>query len=164
MYYAGIGSRETPPEVLERMAKIGYFLARHGYTLRSGGAKGADAAFEKGCVAAKGKKEIFLSRDERAWAREEVQHYLDFGRDFSRFSSYVQGLLARNMMQVLGQNGDQPVQFVICWTPGAGDIGGTRYAIRCARAHNIPVYNLADPTQAEALHQRFLKLGSPAKK
>ena len=48
-HYAGIGSRETPPQVLEQMRKIGTFLAERHYVLRSGGAKGADTAFELGC-------------------------------------------------------------------------------------------------------------------
>ena len=35
-HYAGIGSRETPPQVLEQMRKIGTFLAERNYILRSG--------------------------------------------------------------------------------------------------------------------------------
>ena len=38
-YYAGVGSRETPQDVLETMWKIGKHLADKGYTLRSGGAR-----------------------------------------------------------------------------------------------------------------------------
>ena len=49
MYYAGVGSRETPQDVLKIMWKIGKHLADKGYTLRSGGARGADAACENGC-------------------------------------------------------------------------------------------------------------------
>ena len=44
--YAGIGSRETPKEILKEMTKIGQELESKGYTLRSGGAIGADKAFE----------------------------------------------------------------------------------------------------------------------
>lgn len=43
-YYAGIGSRETPTRVLQLMIKAAQRLAQRGYTLRSGGADGADAA------------------------------------------------------------------------------------------------------------------------
>lgn len=57
MYYTGIGSRETPEEVLSLFTIVGEFLAKKGYILRSGGAKGADKAFEVGCDKAKGKKE-----------------------------------------------------------------------------------------------------------
>lgn len=32
IYYAGIGSRETPHEILDIFTQIGAFLAAHGYT------------------------------------------------------------------------------------------------------------------------------------
>ena len=46
IFYAGIGSRETPPEFIDEFIKIGKWLGSHGYILRSGGADGADSAFE----------------------------------------------------------------------------------------------------------------------
>lgn len=46
MTYAGIGSRETPMEILELMTKASAWLGAKGYTLQSGGAIGADMAFE----------------------------------------------------------------------------------------------------------------------
>jgi predicted Rossmann fold nucleotide-binding protein DprA/Smf involved in DNA uptake len=46
--YAGIGSRKTPQDILENMTKIATWLESLGYTLNSGGAKGADEYFEKG--------------------------------------------------------------------------------------------------------------------
>lgn len=54
--YAGIGSRRTPPEVLGRMRRVAERLDARGYTLRSGGADGADSAFADGAT----DKEIFL--------------------------------------------------------------------------------------------------------
>ena len=48
MYYSGIGSRETPPEVISIMEDAGFRLARMGWILRSGKAAGADAAFQRG--------------------------------------------------------------------------------------------------------------------
>jgi hypothetical protein len=47
-FYTGVGSRDTPEEVLSVMRTLAKCLARAGYTLRSGGAEGADAAFESG--------------------------------------------------------------------------------------------------------------------
>lgn len=41
IYYAGVGSRETPPDILGLMRTIGCWWARKGLTLRSGGAEGA---------------------------------------------------------------------------------------------------------------------------
>lgn len=46
--YTGIGSRETPQEVLGIMEDAAFRLARIGWTLRSGKAGGADAAFQIG--------------------------------------------------------------------------------------------------------------------
>lgn len=48
MFYTGIGSRETPKEILQVMKAIAYVLYFQGWTLRSGGAPGADFAFEDG--------------------------------------------------------------------------------------------------------------------
>lgn len=59
MYYAGIGAREITPELREEFISIGQTLAERGLILRSGGAEGADKAFEDGCRIANGKKEIF---------------------------------------------------------------------------------------------------------
>ena len=50
LYYAGIGSRETPDHVLETMASAAQYLGKEGFTLRSGGAKGADTAFDQGAT------------------------------------------------------------------------------------------------------------------
>jgi predicted Rossmann fold nucleotide-binding protein DprA/Smf involved in DNA uptake len=59
IFYAGIGARETPDDVLHLMYLLGRKLATDGYVLRSGHADGADLAFEKGCDSVNGRKEIF---------------------------------------------------------------------------------------------------------
>jgi cell division GTPase FtsZ len=56
----------------------------------------------------------------------------------------VRKLHARNAMIVLGKNLDDPVDFIICWTPGGTGSGGTGQALRIARAYGIPVYDLGD--------------------
>ena len=48
-YYAGIGSRTLPYSVVRNMTQMGIKFAEKGWTLRSGGALGADRAFEDGC-------------------------------------------------------------------------------------------------------------------
>lgn len=58
--YAGIGSRETPDEILHLMFHIGQDLGAHGWNLRSGYAGGADMAFFNGAVSVDGKMEMFL--------------------------------------------------------------------------------------------------------
>ena len=62
--YAGIGSRKTPADILALMAEVAGALAADGWTLRSGGAKGADQAFFAAATAAGGDTELFLP-----WAR-----------------------------------------------------------------------------------------------
>ena len=147
LIYAGIGSRSTPEPVLETMRNLAAVLARQDYMLRSGGAQGADKAFEAGCDAAGGSKRIFKSADARGWAYEEADRHIPANRPpFEHWKPYVRGLIARNMMQILGRNGDQPASFVLCWTQAdVADGGGTGYAIRCARAHHVPVYNMNHP-------------------
>lgn len=143
-YYAGIGSRETPTHVLEMMTHLAVRLGEDGYILRSGGAKGADNAFARGAPA----QEIFKSHEALPWAHEMVKtRFLPTDRGgFDHWNEYTKGLLARNMMQILGKNGDTPVDFVVCWTKSAvytdSSAGGTGYAIRCALGHGIRVYNL----------------------
>lgn len=161
-YYAGIGSRETPPDIVAKMREIGRVLAMHQWTLRSGGADGADVAFESGARSVKGNWEIWNPRagevQKQSWAIEEVAKYChEF--PFSRMKPFTQVLLMRNMYQILGFDGDAPVKFVICWTktedPCHKDAGGTRYAVRCAVAHGIPVFNLSRASDLEKVTQRI---------
>jgi len=156
--YAGVGSRETPERIIRLMQEYASLLAEKGMILRSGAAKGADTAFEIGCDAAQGQKEIFKSQDAADWAKELIQNYLPPGRAWRKFKPYVQGLLARNMMQMLGFNGDTPVEFVLCWTPDGEDSGGTGYLIRAAEDHGITVYNLRNVSEHLAFRKNILGL------
>lgn len=47
-YYTGVGSRKTPAHIMEIMRDLGRKLCSEGWGLRSGGASGADQAFEHG--------------------------------------------------------------------------------------------------------------------
>jgi len=151
-FYAGIGSRKTPKDMLEFMTKIATILQQKGYTLRSGRAFGCDAHFERG---SNGAKEIFLSKDALPWAFEMAKKYVpnDRPKTFDTWDPYVRGLLARNMMQILGEDGNKPVEFVVCWTPqgdyNSSEVGGTGYALRLALDRGIPIYNLNYPEQLE---------------
>lgn len=58
MIYAGIGSRSTPDDVIDKMHVLGEHFAHKGWLLRSGAADGADSAFEHGCDNGGGEKEI----------------------------------------------------------------------------------------------------------
>ncbi len=48
--YAGVGSRATPPEVLAGMSDVARLLGDAGFALSTGGAHGADKAFEAGAL------------------------------------------------------------------------------------------------------------------
>lgn len=148
--YAGIGSRETPPDVLRRMFEIGRQMAQAGWTLRSGAAVGADSMFEGGAKSVGGACEVFVIEPDgdpthivpefdaalMRLAREHHPAWRDLG-------PRTRKLHARNGCQVLGLDLLWPADAVVCWTPGGLGGGGTGQAIRVAVAHGIPVYDLA---------------------
>lgn len=153
--YAGIGSRATPQRELSLIASLAEFLARYKVTLRSGGAPGADSAFEKGCDEAGGKKQIFLpwrgfnanpsalhTPPPEAYALAKLLHPC-----WSRCNAASRHLHARNCQQILGPNLDEPVDFVLFWAleDESGAQGGTATAIRLARELSIPTFNLWRP-------------------
>lgn len=111
--YAGIGSRQTPPDVLARMRVLGEELARHGWILRSGSAPGADTAFEVGCDLGRGCKEIFLP-----WLQWQGRAQGDHPA-WDYLSPTAKACHARNTFQVMGLDLASPVRMVICWTAGA---------------------------------------------
>jgi hypothetical protein len=124
------------------------WLSNHDYILRSGGADGADSAFEAGCHP--DRRQIFLPWPEfnrnpshytaptpKAYAIAEVYHPAWF-----RCNSKARAFHARNSHQVLGPNCDDPVKFIMCWTPYGKVTGGTGQALRLAAALDIPIINL----------------------
>lgn len=149
-YYAGVGSRETPQNVLAIMTEIGTKLAELGYILRSGGADGADEAFEVGCDSVGGKKEIFLpwkGFNHRSSALVTVSvGAMKIAKDihgaWDKCNEWVQLLHGRNVYQVLGQTLKNHSDFVVCWTEKGKTTGGTATAIKIAEKYNIAVYNL----------------------
>lgn len=147
MIYTGVGSRETPQDIYILMSKIAQKLSEMGYTLRSGGADGADLAFESGAT----KKEIYLPWKGFNDSNSQLYNIPDeafeiASRIHPAWDKLKQGgkkLHARNILQVLGMTLDNPSKFLICWTPKGKDTGGTRTAIVLAREYNIPIINLA---------------------
>lgn len=78
-YYAGVGSRETPEDVLQLMRQFAIKLANLGWVLRSGGAPGADSAFEAGCKEVQGRMSIFLPwKGFEDRPNQEGYHSLDY--------------------------------------------------------------------------------------
>ena len=152
-FYAGIGARATPPEVLSLMTRAAFALTKRGYVLRSGHAIGADSAFERG---AGRDAQIFLPA--AGWRGSASQFNSEalcpeiWGRAraiaaahhpaFARLSAFVQALHTRNVFQVLGPSLDSPAEFVLCWTADGEASGGTGQALRIAASHGVPVFNL----------------------
>ena len=155
--YAGIGAREINPILTIEFIKIGRHLAQDAnLTLRSGGAEGADSAFEWGADDGSGKKEIFLPwknfnhnkstlvlptpipEDVAIIARSIYPHW-----DY--VTEPVRRLHARNVYQILGWDLNDFSAFVVCYTERPYDdpkaVGGTLFGIKLAESRDIPVYN-----------------------
>lgn len=164
--YTGVGSRETPTEILDFFTRISFWLGRQGWILRSGGAGGADSAFEQGAIRAEAAKEIYLP-----WGRFNGNPSRLFDLDtgnaaaqiaagvhpaWGRLTQGAKKLHARNVFQVLGADLMTPSKFLICWTSGGLDTGGTRTAIVLAKQHGIPVFNFGEPAAYDSFSS-FIK-------
>jgi hypothetical protein len=159
-YYAGIGSRSTPFDVLGLMRDIAKHLGPKGWCLRSGGAQGADTAFEDAAINNHHPMEIYLPWPGFAFrpttpeyiVASKLENYhrareiaAQFHPAWMRCSDAARKLHTRNVYQILGRDLATPVEAVICWTPAGSGSGGTGQALRIARAHNIPIRDLGDP-------------------
>lgn len=170
--YAGIGSRETPLYALAVMQFLSNYLSEV-YTVRSGGADGADTAFE---LASRKNNEIFLpwygfsfSGDGFVVNNEKALNIAELLID----GKFIKNILPihqqstermrqsknesnlklhrRNCFQVLGGNLNSPVDFLTCWTDDKAiradqtsfKTGGTGTAIRLASQLSIDVFNLS---------------------
>jgi len=167
MIYTGIGARKIPAHIRNRMLQLGRVLAENGYTLRSGAADGADAAFEEGCDMVGGQKEIFLpwqgfnnhsselyEPPKQAYTLAEEYHPW-----FDKLGPAEENFHARNVQQVLGELLYEPSDFVVCWTQDGCEsdatrsrvTGGTGQAISVASLRDIPVFNLKNKGSLERL-------------
>lgn len=161
--YAGIGSRRTPPDILSFFTRLAARMEINGYTLRSGGAGGADSAFATGCL----EREIYLpwrgfnglSSSMPLPSAAALKLAATLHPAWGRLSSGAQLLMARNCYQILGANLQSPCQVVLCWTPDGCEshatrsqtTGGTGQAISLASKHGIPVINFFNPGSLDRL-------------
>ena len=168
IYYTGIGARKTPEVILIIFQSFANWFSTNGYILRSGGALGADYAFEIGCDHAAGRKEIFLpwqgynnSKSELYYIPSEAFEIAAdiYGSTWNYLKPSVKNLMARNMLQIMGIGLDEASAFVICWTPDGcsthksrtKQTGGTGQAIAYADEMGIPVFNIQDKKQMAAV-------------
>jgi hypothetical protein len=146
--------------MLEMMTEAARQLEDAGLILRSGAAKGADTAFEKG-VYLWPNKQIFLP-----WIGFNGRHLYHPGTyrlhgeieekareiaakhhpNWAACNGTAQLFHTRNVAQVLGPNLDEPALFVLCWTPGGKGGGGTGQAIRIAKTYDVPIFDMGAMT------------------
>lgn len=176
-YWTGIGSRETPKDILQLMEKIAYKLADLGYVLRSGAAPGADTAFENGTKKYARDVDYFPSAciyipwtgfteidhyykdwykilDRMPKKAEAYQLASETHPAWERCSKGAKALHARNTFQILGSNLNDPSSFLICWAnvDKNGNIkGGTATAWNLAKKYGVPCFNLNNPKDKERI-------------
>ena len=161
--YAGIGSRKTPNSVLSQMEQIAKNLSLEGWLLRSGNCTGADQAFAKGansvnpklvelCLPWHGYEVNSIMSGNFCFTpiREAYEIAAKYHPAWHKCNSAAQALHARNAQIILGAQLNEPVQQVICWTPGGQLVGGTSLGIRIAQAYRISVRNLAKECEAKS--------------
>ena len=162
--YTGVGSRETPQNILSLMTRIARAFDRLGWCLYTGGAEGADEAFMAGST----NMQVFLPwqgyrnsnspyvhdftspRGQLAEMAVETYHPAP-----KRLGAAPRLLIARNTYQVTGWNQSEAdlTDILICWTPDGMASGGTGQAIRIADDLVVPVINLHDPVNVSAYQQ-----------
>ena len=147
-YYTGIGSRETPLDLQKVMTDIAIALSNDNWILRSGGAEGADSAFEAGAKY----KRIYLPWnnfnnrlvDNCSYVVPPYDEELvyDYHPEAEFLSPAALKLMSRNSYQVLGDDLTKPSSFLVCWTSFGKMKGGTAQAMRIANDYKVPIYNL----------------------
>lgn len=161
LFYTGVGSRQTPEAIQYLMAHTAFQLGKSGFTLRSGGAEGADAAFEHGARHGQLPAEIYRPLGSRACVDWIPQYSADLWNQamkmaeashpaWDRCSPFARSLHARNCFQVMGHDLQSPSDFLLCWTPDGATTrrecsirtGGTGTAIRIACMNGLQVFNL----------------------
>jgi len=156
--YAGIGSRDTPLDVQKQMTNLAIALSNDNWILRSGGAEGADTAFEIGAM----HKEIYLPwngfnekyADGKSYILiAETEAAREFVYDYHPSGLYLKPgpfkLMVRNTYQVLGADLNMPADVVVCWTVDGKASGGTGQAMRIAKDYAIPIVNLYHQNQLD---------------
>lgn len=149
--YAGIGSRSTPKPFINLMKGVAETLCED-YILRTGGADGADMAFIQGAnknmeiyVPCDGFNGFFEANNPHVITKIPTKAYEiaeEFHPTYQKLKPFVKNLMARNCMQILGKELDNPVDFVICYTNDGKASGGTGQALRLAESMNIRIYNI----------------------
>lgn len=152
-FYAGIGWRKTPEYIQNIMYSFSNKIEKKHYILRSGGAQGADKAFENG-IKSISNKVIYRPKNATIESVKMAASYHDY---WESCSMNVRLLHGRNSMIILGDKLDDPVRFVICFTKDGLYSGGTGLALKIAEDHKIPIFNLFFRPVRERI-EKFIKI------
>ena len=169
-YYTGVGSRNTPKDVLVLMGAIATKMAHFNYGCRTGDAPGADKAFRDSASGAgvftnnqldphntyykPPMLEVYKASD---CTPEAMTIAARFHPAWHKCSAFARKLHGRNAFQILGLGLNDPSKYCICWTPDGCishatrqySTGGTGTAISIADAYKVPVINLAIPSHRQ---------------
>lgn len=157
--YAGIGSRETPDDILLLMEQSATILARKGFICSTGAAIGADQACANGALLGGGNVHLHLPWKgyNSDWSNKlvgNVSYFILQPTDSAAYKSVEEYHPAhkrivdkRGPMALHARNYNilfkpDKVDFIICWTRDGKIDGGTGQALRIAADNNIRVYNL----------------------
>ncbi len=179
MIYTGIGSRKATEDNLRDAHTFAIAMASIGNVLRSGKAGGMDAAFQRGVQDYCNTSDVINTYEDAFPLAEIYVPWNGFGSDvchnlwdnmqgnnqlameiaksvhpaWERCSQGVRKLHTRNVCQILGANLDKPSDFVIFAAPEyRGQVqGGTATAVRLAKEHNVPCFNLMTTTLDEVI-------------
>lgn len=171
-FYTGIGSRQTPEAILTIMTGYAQLQETKSWVLRSGGATGADTAFQNG-VRNPEYQRIFIpwngfnglrhNPERNVFLVTQSPHYekaiklaKSHYKSWDSLKDPVKNLHARNMFQLLGEDLNDPSEFIVFWAethPKYGFKGGTGFTVRVGRALKIPYHNLADSHYEQKLKE-----------
>ena len=175
-YYAGIGARTPPLEILELMEQVAQVYAKAGWVLRTGNCEGSDQAFQRGANSVNPKlvelylpwssynKEVVVPGNKIPTDQLNADAFMLAGKlhpAWENCNGTARRFHTRNIQIVLGEKVKTPVDVVICWTYQGQEIGGTAQGLRAARYANIPVINLGNKEAFSAI-KALVETGVPA--
>lgn len=172
----GIGTRKPPELALKWVSDHADQFSKYGYVLRSGHADGMDLAFERAWGSYNGKQEIYVPdltfnnahscNNLIAITDEEVEFAWNILEDTGvclwrhNLKPFVQRLLARNVLQVLGKDFSSPSDCVVyyCALKDHKPTGGTAYAVNLATALSLPTYHIGTASQRVDCESYLLRI------
>ena len=147
--YAGFGSWNTPAHIVVVIESLGRALAEAGWTLRTGGAAGAESAFERGCDAVGGRKELVGRPADIESA--SAQFWPETLLPWAQLSANTRALLAQSACQILGPDLDAPAKFLAYWKSTDGRSFEIDHALQIAAAHAVPCVRIEHPINLSRL-------------